>query len=269
MKDIRLWQQFLIIVALGVGLNQSICQAKDNETSVGKDGKAATPSTRGGGNAYLGLIIEDLHPAMASHVPGIGSNGQGVLVQQVSPDSPAGKAGIKEHDILLTYGDQKLFNHEQLLRLVSGDQPGTEVEIRLIREGKQETLKLRLEGRPANWIAPGFLEERPPRPPRFGWRRGQPRFGPAVNMRASWNHIDSISIKRLEKNRFHAALTHVNNEGKLEKHEYEGTREELRKLIDADDNLKANERYHLLRSLDIGDHPNPWLLFPDDDSSSF
>lgn len=271
MTDICLRKRCVIVIAaLSVGLFQAVCLATDDENSSRKEGKTViTPARINEGNAYLGLMIEDLHPAIATHLPGIRSTGQGVLVQQVSADSPAAKAGIQEHDILITYGDQKLFNHEQLLKLVASDQPGAEIELRLIRQGKEETLKVKLDSRPANWFGPRFMDEPIRRPLRFGWRRGQARFGPAVNPRASWNQIDSITIKRLEKSRFHASLGHFNNEGKLEMHEYEGTREELSKLIDADDDLKANERYHLFRSLDIGDHPNPWALFLDDESSTF
>lgn len=271
MTDVRLCKQGMIAIAtLSVGLFQTVCWAKGEENPGGKDGNTVRPPAQiNERKAYLGLIIEDLHPAIASHLPGIGLTGQGVLVQLVSANSPAAKAGIKEHDILLTYGDQKLFSHAQLLKLVASDQPGSEIEIRLIREGKQETVKVKLDSRPAHWAGAGFGDEPVPRPPRFNWRRGQPRFGPALGHRASWNRIDSITIKRLEGNRFHASLGHFTNEGKLETHEYEGTREELSKLIDADDDLKANERYHLFRSLDITDHPNPWALFPDDDSSGF
>ena len=260
-----------MIFALVIGRDSSACMASDNQDTVEKEGKVVTaPTIPQQHKAYLGLMIEDLHPAIASHLAGIGSTGQGVLVQVVGVDTPAAKSGIREHDVLLTYDDQKLFNHGQLLKLVAGDQPGREVALGIIHEGKRETVKVRLGERPTGWIAPRLSEELiPKRPFRMGWRGGPQGRMPSDNIRASWNRIDSISIKRLEKDRFHALLTHFDKNGQLEKHEYEGTREELRKLIDADDDLKPNERYHLLRSLDIADHPNPWTLFQDEDSSSF
>src|SRR3569832_2342143 len=133
MTDIRLSKRCLIAVAATiVGLLQSVCLAKDDEKLGGTDSTTTPPAQVKEGRVYLGLMIEDLHPAIASHLPGIKSTGQGVLVQRVTANSPAARAGIKEHDVLLTYGDQKLFNHEQLLRLVAADQPGAEVELRLI-----------------------------------------------------------------------------------------------------------------------------------------
>ena len=224
--------------------------------------------------AYLGLSIGDLHPALASHLPNLQSEGQGVTVESVSPNSPGAKAGIREHDILLTYDDQKLFSREQLVKLISHDRPGREVSIRLIRQGKEEVAKITLGERPLNWAPPPhWMERRSPVPPIFE-RPPHVRNVPDATVRMNrprptWHHLDSITIKWLEKDRFRATLTHFDNEGKLEKHEYEGTREELRKLIDADDDLKPNERHHLFRSLDIEDHPNPWELLRDDTDSGF
>ena len=42
----------------------------------------------------------------------------------VDPGSPADKAGLKSHDILVRYDNQKLFSPQQLTKLVWADQPG-------------------------------------------------------------------------------------------------------------------------------------------------
>ncbi len=258
----------IIAVTIGGALNRSESLAVDHQNTVEKDDQSA--SHLEGGKAYLGMRIEDLHPAIASHLPSIGSTGQGVMVHAVAADSPAAKAGIKPFDILLTYDDQKLYNHGQLLKLVGSDKPGREVAIGLIREGKREIVKIQLGERPAGWIASQLSEEKVARKPiQPGSHRDQLDRSPSGEIGTSWNRIDSIVVKRLDENRFRALLTHFDKDGNLEKHEYDGTREELRKLIDADDDLKMNERYHLLRSLDISDRGNPWQLFPDDKRSSF
>jgi hypothetical protein len=258
----------LLVAMAALGLGPAVCDGADPEKSDDKAEKATT-SRAEAKTPYLGILIEDLHPALASHLPGLAATGQGVLVQTVTPDSPAAKAGVKNHDILLTYDDQKLYNHEQLLKLISNDQVGREVNLGLVRQGKQETIKIQLGERPAAWNAQQIVEDWLTRHPhRSGLRRAPLRLL-SDNARAAWDRIDSISIKRLDEGRFRAVLTHFDKHGKLEKHEYEGTREELRKLIDADDDLKRNERYHLLRSLDMSDRGNPWELLPDENDSSF
>ena len=48
---------------------------------------------------------------------GVLPKGQGVLVVQVTPDTPAAKAGLRPRDILVNYDDQKLYSPEQLIKL--------------------------------------------------------------------------------------------------------------------------------------------------------
>lgn len=224
--------------------------------------------------AYVGINIADLHPALAAHISSLGNTSQGVIVESVYPQSPAANAGIREHDILLTYGDQKLFSRDQLFKLIANDQPGREISFRLIREGKEELATITLGERPANWAPPLQLPDRRFQvSPQFEWpprlRHGPAGIARMNSLRPTWHQIESITVKWLEKDRFRATLTHFDKDGKLEKHEYEGTRDELRKLIDADDDLRPNERHHLFRTLDIEDHPNPWEMFRDGSDSGF
>lgn len=220
-------------------------------------------------SSYLGVNVGDVHPAVASHLPGVGATGQGILVESVSPNSPATAAGIRDLDILMAYDDQKLFSRNQLVKLVAMNQPGDEVAIRLIRDGKQEVKKVRLGQRPSNMAAPRLQDEPAPRSfPQFDapqWLTQKPqRHAPPTVDRPTWHRIESLAIKRLENDDFRITLTHFDEGGKRIKHEYTGTRDELRKRIDADVDLKPNERVHLLRSLDISDDSDPWALLPDE-----
>jgi serine protease Do len=98
--------------------------------------------------AYLGVDIESLHPALASHLPDALVNGQGVLVTYVSPDSPAQKAGLKSHDVLTTFDDQKLFAPEQFAKLVQHAKPQQEIALGIVRQGKTQKLNVALGVRP-------------------------------------------------------------------------------------------------------------------------
>ncbi len=72
----------------------------------------------------------------------------GVVIEEVLKDSPAAKAGLRQHDIILRANGEALQGMEDLSRLVAdgGDKP---IELRVIRLGKEETIVVVPEERPA------------------------------------------------------------------------------------------------------------------------
>ncbi|MCD6194820.1 trypsin-like peptidase domain-containing protein [bacterium] len=63
----------------------------------------------------------------------------------VMPNSPAAKAGLKEGDIIIALGGEKIDASHSLRRLLQKYDPGQEVEITYIREGKEHKAKLVLD----------------------------------------------------------------------------------------------------------------------------
>ncbi|MBB5030839.1 S1C family serine protease [Prosthecobacter vanneervenii] len=79
--------------------------------------------------------------------------GFGLLVSEVIPDSPAKAAGIKVHDVLVKFDDQRLVNMEQLMALVHSRKKGDVVSLSVISGGKETQITLTLgehEPRPAD-----------------------------------------------------------------------------------------------------------------------
>ncbi len=67
---------------------------------------------------------------------------QGVVVERVVPNSPADKAGIKPHDILLELNGKPVpADPAGVAKLVAGIKADTPVEAVVLRKGKRETLK--------------------------------------------------------------------------------------------------------------------------------
>ena len=62
------------------------------------------------------------------------------MIANVMKGSPAEKAGLRMHDILAAYDDQKLFAGDQLVKLVRADKPGRSVKLQIVREGQLETV---------------------------------------------------------------------------------------------------------------------------------
>jgi serine protease Do len=80
---------------------------------------------------YLGINIQALTPELAKefHLP---DESSGVLVGGVSPDSPAGRAGLEEGDVILDVNGKKVSDPQNLQLLVSQTAPGTKVNLRVL-----------------------------------------------------------------------------------------------------------------------------------------
>jgi serine protease Do len=98
-----------------------------------------------GGGSYLGVDTRDITTDRLGdlHV----KDESGVEVTMVDQDAPAGKAGLKEHDVILSINDQKIESVEQLRRVVHEIPPGRSVTIGISRAGQSMTLKAQLAER--------------------------------------------------------------------------------------------------------------------------
>jgi membrane-associated protease RseP (regulator of RpoE activity) len=72
---------------------------------------------------------------------------EGLLVEAVVPDSPAAKAGIAEHDVLLRAGGKPLAERGDLVRAIEASKQG-KLKIELIRGGKPKTVEATPAKRP-------------------------------------------------------------------------------------------------------------------------
>jgi C-terminal processing protease CtpA/Prc len=98
-----------------------------------------------GGGSYLGVDTRNITTDRLGdlHV----KDESGVEVTMVDQDAPAGKAGLKEHDVILSINDQKIESVEQLRRVVHEIPPGRTVTVGISRAGQPMTLKAQLAER--------------------------------------------------------------------------------------------------------------------------
>jgi C-terminal processing protease CtpA/Prc len=68
-----------------------------------------------------------------------------VEVREVARNSPADKAGIQRDDQIIAVNGQRIESPQQLTQLIREEEPGARVEIRIRRDGQQETLTAQLE----------------------------------------------------------------------------------------------------------------------------
>src|ERR1700710_2419131 len=88
-------------------------------------------------HGYLGITMNDVTPENASFFNL--KEATGAIVAQVSPDSPAGRGGLKNGDVIVELNGQKILNGGALQVAVSQDTPGTSIDLGIIRNGSQQT----------------------------------------------------------------------------------------------------------------------------------
>jgi S1-C subfamily serine protease len=95
--------------------------------------------------SYLGVDISDMTKERASALNL--KDDRGVEITQVDEDAPAGKAGFKEHDVILNFNGTPVESEEQFRRLIRETRPGRTVAVDIIRGGQTQTLKVQLADR--------------------------------------------------------------------------------------------------------------------------
>jgi len=91
-------------------------------------------------HGYLGISMNDVTPANASFFNL--KDASGAIIAQVSPDSPAAKAGLKSGDVIDALNGRKIADGSALQVAVSQDQPGKTIQLGILRNGQPMTLSL-------------------------------------------------------------------------------------------------------------------------------
>ena len=121
-------------------------------------GAADQPAANEPRMGFLGVMVEDVPESLAAHleIP----NGQGALVRQITPGSPAEKAGLQVHDILLKAAGKPVNGGPSVSEIVASKNAGDELEVELLRKGETQQLRIKLDARPAALMGgqpgPGF-----------------------------------------------------------------------------------------------------------------
>jgi serine protease Do len=118
----------------GVGFAIPISLAKNVMDQILTHGKVV--------RGYLGVYIQDVTPDVAKAF-GLEQAG-GALIGDVSPDTPAAKAGLKKGDVILKLNGQPVDSRNQLTLQVSQTPPGTPVKLGIWRDGKMQDVSITL-----------------------------------------------------------------------------------------------------------------------------
>lgn len=96
---------------------------------------------------YIGTSVQTLTPELADAFKL--KELSGALVGEVSPKSPAEKAGIKSGDVITSVNGKKIGDARELRLMIGSMAPGTKVKIEVNREGQKKTFGVDLAEMPA------------------------------------------------------------------------------------------------------------------------
>src|SRR4029077_2922168 len=116
------------------------------------------PSEDSGKTSYLGVDIADISKDRLGALKL--KDEKGVEVTMVDQDAPAGKAGIKEHDVILTMNGTPIESGAQLRRMIHETPPGRMIKLGLSRDGQPLALEVQLADKHkemTSWSKPGDI----------------------------------------------------------------------------------------------------------------
>jgi serine protease Do len=116
---------------------------------------------------FIGVGLTDVTPTLQRAL-GL-TVGKGAMIQDVTPGSPAERAGLHPYDIIIDVEGRQVMNNEEVIRDISARQPGSIVRLEVVRDGRPQAMQVKLVERPLRERTPDGLEGLGPRP-----RRRQP-----------------------------------------------------------------------------------------------
>jgi serine protease Do len=124
---------------MGIGFAIPINMARSIQEQLKKSGKVS--------RGYMGLYAQDVD---ADTAEGLGlKEAAGVVVATVEKGSPAEKAGVQLHDVILAINGKKVKSYDAFRNEVALLAPGSRVRLDIVRDGKPVDLTVKLGERPA------------------------------------------------------------------------------------------------------------------------
>jgi S1-C subfamily serine protease len=99
----------------------------------------------------LGVNVQSISPEIAENL-GL-KDVRGAIVSGVEAGSPAERAGVKVQDVIVAFNGHPVTDSSTLRNLVAGTRPGAAAEIKVLRDGRTETLNAHVVEREAEKAA--------------------------------------------------------------------------------------------------------------------
>jgi serine protease Do len=97
---------------------------------------------------WLGVVIQTVDDDLAAGFDLPAKTG--VLINDLTEDGPADRAGVERGDIILEFEGTPVRDADHLQILVAAVSPGTKVELEVLRDGREKRIRVKLGERPVN-----------------------------------------------------------------------------------------------------------------------
>jgi serine protease Do len=129
--------------SVGIGFAIPARAAKETVAQLIANGSV----TRG----WLGIQLQEVTTELAA---ALGMKERtGVLVAEVLDGAPAQKAGLQDGDVILDIGDDDVDGTNELSRLVAAYAPGETVRVKILRDGRERNISVKLGQREGDQVA--------------------------------------------------------------------------------------------------------------------
>ena len=153
----------------GIGFAIPSSIALDIVDSLQKTGKVV--------RGWMGVAIQEITPALAKSFK-LPEQRKGVLISDVNENGPSHAAGVKRGDVVVAFNGKEVQSVSQLRNLVARTVVGKDAQIRVLREGKEQLIVVKVAERPSDEM----LAKKEPVPPKDA---GEPAMKLPDNVLAS------------------------------------------------------------------------------------
>jgi serine protease Do len=127
----------------GIGFAIPSSIALDIVESLTKTGKVV--------RGWMGVAIQEITPALAKSFK-LPEQRKGVLISDVNENGPSYAAGMKRGDVVVAFNGKEVQSVSQLRNLVARTTVGKEADIKILRDGKEQNLRIKVAERPSDEV---------------------------------------------------------------------------------------------------------------------
>src|SRR5256885_5950065 len=125
----------------GIGFAIPSSIALDIVDSLQKTGKVV--------RGWMGVAIQEITPALAKSFK-LPEQRKGVLISDVNENGPSHAAGVKRGDVVIAFNGKEVLNVSQLRNLVARTMVGRDAQVKVLRDGKEQTITVKVAERPTD-----------------------------------------------------------------------------------------------------------------------
>jgi len=175
----------------GIGFAVPINQARDVLDHLRRRGRAL--------RGYMGVSLQGVDADLRRAL-GLGAV-EGVLVEDVSANSPGERAGLRRYDVIESVEGRAVRTPSAVIRDIASRLPGTQVRLRIVRDGRGQELTVLLVERPLRESPPERADRAAPAGPAHGRGAGVLVEDLADAVRRRWKlppDLAGVVIARVE-----------------------------------------------------------------------